>query len=122
MAKRRNIILILFAVIALASVAYLTWVKRPYQILIFPDGGNTVPKVQHDIESKQPSPLVIWIPAFTAIMSIIGTVSTILLSWRSDRRSAKESKLKIAQLERELAEAKESPENPKTKKPNKKVR
>ena len=37
------------------------------------------------------------------VVSAIGTTSSMLLGWRAERRLAEESKLKIQQLERELA-------------------
>ena len=41
------------------------------------------------------------------IVTAIGTASTVLLGWRNDRRQAEEARLKIQQLERELAKSKE---------------
>jgi hypothetical protein len=51
----------------------------------------------------------IWVAIFTAIISAIGTISTAVLAWRSDRRDAREKELKIEQLERELEAAREMP-------------
>lgn len=48
------------------------------------------------------SDVAIWVTVFLAIISAIGTSSTIILAWRNDRRDAREKELKIAQLEREL--------------------
>jgi hypothetical protein len=41
----------------------------------------------------------------TLILSAIGTSSAIILGWRTDRRQTQEFKLKIQQLEMQLAEA-----------------
>lgn len=49
---------------------------------------------------------------FTAIVSAIGTVSSTILAWRSDRRDARDKELRIAQLERELEAAREKPSLP----------
>ena len=71
---------------------------------------------------QQSSPLLLWIPAITCVTTAIGTFSAIALAWRADRRNAIEQALKIAQLERDLAEAKGGTGSPKPKKSNKKVR
>ena len=42
--------------------------------------------------------------SLTLVMAMIGTASIIILGWRSDRRQSEEFKLKIRQLELELAE------------------
>jgi hypothetical protein len=44
------------------------------------------------------------IGAVTAIISAAGTVSTVILAWRADRRSAKESDLKVIQMQQQIAE------------------
>jgi ABC-type Fe3+ transport system permease subunit len=44
----------------------------------------------------------------TSVLATLGTASTILLGWRSDRRQAKESKLKMEQLELQLADARKA--------------
>lgn len=48
-----------------------------------------------------------WTAITAVIVSAVGTVSTTLLAWRKDRREARETELKVAQLEQELAAAKE---------------
>ena len=52
-----------------------------------------------------PSPpgMVLAISALTLAVSICGTTSSILLGWRAERRQSAEFKLRIEQLERELA-------------------
>jgi hypothetical protein len=65
---------------------------------------------------RETNPLLIWLPVFTAAISAIGTFSAILIAWRSDRRDAREKGLKIAQLERELEEAKKKKKASKPKK------
>ena len=40
----------------------------------------------------------------TAVGSVIGTISTVLLAWRADRRTAKESELKLVQLQQQIKE------------------
>jgi hypothetical protein len=56
--------------------------------------------------------VLVLVSAFTALISAIGTISAVILAWRSDRRDAREKALKIAQLERELEAAKAQPTNP----------
>ena len=53
--------------------------------------------------TRDPMPLYLTFGAlfFTAI----GTISTMILGWRSEKRQALESRLKVAQLELELAKA-----------------
>jgi hypothetical protein len=40
----------------------------------------------------------------TALGSIIGTISTVVLAWRTDRRTAKEAELKLVQLQQQIKE------------------
>ncbi|HSY36312.1 MAG TPA: hypothetical protein VK814_11230 [Acidobacteriaceae bacterium] len=42
-----------------------------------------------------------------AVVSILGTISTVILAWRADRRTAKESDLKVIQLQQQIAEMQE---------------
>jgi hypothetical protein len=59
-------------------------------------------------------PMAALVTSFLAfVVSGIGTASTVILGWRSERR---ESKLKIAQLELQLAEARAKPAS--SEKPN----
>lgn len=50
--------------------------------------------------------LVLLVSIFTAVITAIGTVSSVIMAWRGDKRSAKELELKIAQLQLQLEEAK----------------
>jgi H+/gluconate symporter-like permease len=47
--------------------------------------------------------LLVSIAAF--VVSFVGTVSTLVLGWRAERREAVESRLRIAQLEKQAADA-----------------
>ena len=40
----------------------------------------------------------------TAVASLVGTISTVLLAWRADPRTAKESDLKLIQLQQQIVE------------------
>lgn len=40
----------------------------------------------------------------TAVGSVVGTISTIILAWRADRRTARESELKLLQLQQQIRE------------------
>lgn len=53
-----------------------------------------------------------WVAVFTAIVSAIGTISTTLLAWKSDRRAARGNDLIIAQLKQKLHETKQEPDPP----------
>jgi len=44
------------------------------------------------------------IPSSVAIIAAVGTVSTMVLGWRADRRAANESELKLLQLRQQIAE------------------
>ena len=52
----------------------------------------------------------------TAVGSVLGTFSTVFLAWRADRRTAKESDLKLVQLQQQIKELelklKAQPDNP----------
>lgn len=101
--KRKYIIL--FTVIFTLSVAVLfsQW-RRPG----FPRASPCPPGVNCELPPKErdePRNLLIWLPAFTAAFSAIGTVSTVILAWKGDRRNDKEMRLNIARLELELEEA-----------------
>jgi len=126
--KRRYIAALVFACILIASLLTLLWIEHKRRLeseawLLRSvkevrllerelELAGRPPRLEDAAKMVEPSPryepVLIWIPAFAAILSAIGTISTIILAWRSDRRSARESALKIAQLERELAEAKGS--------------
>lgn len=97
--RRRYILTLLFASIFIASTIALFAIYRS-----FPSGGDSRLPFSSDV--------AIWIAVFTAIVSAIGTFSTVILAWRSDRRDAREKELKIARLERELAESSEKPALP----------
>jgi hypothetical protein len=53
------------------------------------------------------APIAALISGLTLIVATFGTASTILLGWRADKRQNAEFKLKIEQLQLELAEARE---------------
>jgi hypothetical protein len=46
------------------------------------------------------------ISTLALMVTVLGTASTVMLGWRDDKRQTAETKLKIEQLERQLAEAK----------------
>ncbi|QOZ51632.1 hypothetical protein [Bradyrhizobium sp. CCBAU 53338] len=48
-----------------------------------------------------------WVSLATFVVSATGTASTIVLGWPADRRQVAEAKLKIAQLQLELFEARQ---------------
>lgn len=94
--RRRYFVALLFASIFIASTTTLLVIYKN----VITGGGNRVPLS---------SDVTIWVTIFTAIVSAIGTFSTIILAWRNDKRDAREKELKIAQLQRELAASSEKP-------------
>jgi hypothetical protein len=102
---------------------------RPYEILPCPIGKPcptptpppTILAPGQDDKAEPPS-LLIWIPAFTAVMTAIGTISAVILAWRADRRTAREQALKIEQLEHELKELRRKSDSPAPKKEKRKAR
>jgi hypothetical protein len=104
----------IFSVVLLSYSYYL----RPGPVEV-PCPGNTQCIPTPGVDQVT---ILAWVPAFTAIISAIGTISALVLAWRSDRRDAREKELKIAQLERELEAAKQPPATPTPKKKLKKAR
>jgi hypothetical protein len=45
-----------------------------------------------------------YIALITAIGSVVGTISTIILAWRADKRSAKENEFKVVQMQQQILE------------------
>jgi hypothetical protein len=97
--ERRYIFALLFASIFIASTTTLLIIYKSF----------TPGYVNH---APLSSDVAIWATVFTTIVSAIGTFSTIILAWRSDRRDAREKELKIAQLERDLEASREKPALP----------
>jgi hypothetical protein len=97
--RSRYFVALLFASIFIASTTTLLIIYRSF----ITGDVNRVPLS---------SDVIIWVTVFTAIVSAIGTSSTIILAWRNDKRDAREKELKIAQLERELAASSEKPALP----------
>ena len=68
--------------------------------------SSETPKTHEWVRVLELVPLLTISVSFLAlIISALGTASTIMLGWRSERRQADESRLKIEQLELQLAEA-----------------
>jgi|SRR5271157_594935 len=57
-----------------------------------------------DVRLVGPAQIVPITGLVTAFVSLIGTISTVILAWRADRRTAKESELKLIQLQQQIAE------------------
>src|SRR5262249_43376208 len=62
-----------------------------------------------NLDAPWPTGYSVWsaeilIPAGTLLVSTVGTISTIWLGWRKERRDSREYTLKIQQLENQLAE------------------
>jgi membrane-bound ClpP family serine protease len=86
----------IFAWIGLFSLVLL--VAGIVLAIYLPSGGEDINAI---------AVLTVLISSLTLLIAMIGTTSTIILSWRADRRQSEEFKLKIQQLELELAEARE---------------
>jgi hypothetical protein len=97
--KRRYIVALLFASIFIASTTALFIIYKS-----FTTGDVSRLPLSSDV--------TIWITVFTAIVSAIGTFSTIILGWRTDRREEREKALKAAQSERDLEPSSEKPALP----------
>ena len=54
--------------------------------------------------ARSPQSFVPFAGMITALVSLVGTISTVTLAWRADRRTAKESDLKLIQLQQQIAE------------------
>jgi hypothetical protein len=54
--------------------------------------------------NSAPADLLPWVALVTAIGSVLGTISTIILAWKADRRTAKESELKLVQMQQQIKE------------------
>jgi uncharacterized membrane protein YidH (DUF202 family) len=57
-----------------------------------------------DLAPSNGQKITILVGIITAFVSAIGTVSTVILAWRADRRSTRESDLKILQMQQQIAE------------------
>jgi hypothetical protein len=79
---------------------------------VFPPSGNpdfpkvTVIREAVPVSITSPAVITAGVSVLTLIVTAIGATSTILLGWRSERRQSDEFKLKIQQLELQLAETK----------------
>ena len=114
-AKHRYFAAKIFGSIFILSVSLTIWgATRPA-----PSYAPCPPDEPRCGRPNDPSPLLIWVPLFTAVLSAIGTISTVMLAWRSDRRDAREQELKIKQLEIELEKAKQAATTSTPKKGNK---
>ncbi len=58
----------------------------------------------HPLFRSSSSDLIALAGMVTAIGSVIGTVSTVVLAWRTDRRTAKEAELKLVQMQQQIKE------------------
>jgi hypothetical protein len=71
-------------------------------------GGGAVCGGEPKQTTEQGPPTAIVISFCAVLITGLGTASTVILGWRNDRRQAAESKLKIEQLELQLAELRRS--------------
>lgn len=96
--RRRYLVPLLFASIFIASTTALFIIYRS-----FTGDGNRVPL------SSDPT---IWVAMGLAIISAIGTFSSVISTWIHYKKDAREKELKIALLERQLAASSEKPALP----------
>jgi hypothetical protein len=73
--------------------------------------SGTAGRVLSELEKRQIPPpenrsfaINATIALITAIISGLGTISTLVLAWRADKRASKESELKVTQLQQQVLE------------------
>jgi cytochrome c biogenesis factor len=75
---------------------------------------NILEPIQKKVEPPEPpSTFGLNVSTFTLVFTALGTVSTLILGWRNEKRIIKETKLKIEKLELELTELKSKEEEKK---------
>lgn len=121
--KRRYIAALVFAAILVASLLTLLWIEHRERKQAEDSAARRCVDELYYVEPPPPyASLQVWTLAVAAVISSVGTISTIILAWRSDRRSAREQALKIEQLEHELKELRRKSNSPAPKKEKKKAR
>lgn len=90
----------LLSIVVLHDILLINWA-----VLTNPGfAGNASPTSWFEPTSVAATTLAI--STLALIVTALGTASTVLLGWRDEKRQTAETKLKIEQLERQLAEAK----------------
>ena len=90
---------------ALFAYSMVRVFNRP-QVVVRSSGGDNdlnnliIPPVIIEAAPREKTIL----PTITAIVSLLGTASTVFLAWRGDRRAAKESELKVVQMQQQINE------------------
>lgn len=72
-----------------------------------PSGQGTGPIISRSVSLGFIGPITKLVSSLTAVNALIGSASTIILGWRADRRQSAEFKLKMEQLEVQLADARQ---------------
>jgi len=85
----------------------LTTLIKPRVIVVKDDDPRTLIQPQKElssiIEPASGSPAQL-VASMTAVASLIGTFSTMILAWRADRRATKEAMLKTQQIQQQIVE------------------
>jgi hypothetical protein len=77
------LLLISTVVLLFSPVAFLTWGDDPWEFL---------------------KPAAFIVSFLTFLLSVVGTAFTVFFGWRKERRESEESKLRIQQLELQVAQ------------------
>jgi hypothetical protein len=99
------VVILLFFVMAGSALAFYleshptVWSK--IMSAIFGTPASAIPPKRDSVDVQMDAVIV---SACTFAVSAISAIFTVLFGWRKDRREAKEFKLKIAQLEQQVAE------------------
>lgn len=95
MKKARNILWIIF----IFSIIFLI------SFLLFSGDGNTAsPEGNPPFEDN---PLILWLPLITALVSLIGALTTSILTMRRDRLESQKIELEVTKLQLEIDKLKE---------------
>jgi hypothetical protein len=98
----------IFSVIGLIALPLLlVALLTPRLYVDYPNDGP-----QYVSATENIAILTITISSLSMLVALIGTSSTIMLGWRAERRQSAEFKLKIEQLELELAQARKNAAQP----------
>ncbi len=86
------------------AIAFGTATTLVISVLLFGGVNFIFPDLSYAVRNS-----TILISCFTAFVSAVGTVSSVILAWKSERRDAQVQALKIEKLEQELEALKKPP-------------
>jgi len=111
---------ILAGVFAVSTLVFFVWFSlgardaSPAPVVTASSQGATSARSPApDEQSQQMSALIVpFVSLGTMLLTAIGTTSTVVLGWRSERRANREFTLKIEQLEVQMAQIRRNPDAP----------